>query len=271
MLAPLERIAALDAQKHLDLAQFALSVEDADGAKGRLLAAGILRGNARAAGLWESLAGQFIRSKQFDQAGAAMVRVMENNPQALSPKTVADYYEGLAAMADLEPDTNEFLLPLRQFRDLRMEIAARLVAAGNAGRAWLWMESAAPDSAEVRWREILQGLEKTDPDRAGRLWEIAAQNPAWDVRLAAAQFYLRRAQASPSSALKDLARAHELHPGSFGIASAYAAELLRLKNPAAARQALQDVISAYAPPADRRAAREMLASLQASPALPNDG
>ena len=79
------------------------------------------------------------------------------------------------------------------------------------------------------------------------------------------------AQASPSSALKDLARAHELHPGSFGIASAYAAELLRLKNPAAARQALQDVISAYAPPADRRAAREMLASLQASPALPNDG
>ena len=271
MLAPLERIAALDAQKHLDLAQFALSVEDADGAKGRLLAAGILRGNARAAGLWESLAGQFIRSKQFDQAGAAMVRVMENNPQALSPKTVADYYEGLAAMADLEPDTNEFLLPLRQFRDLRMEIAARLVAAGNAGRAWLWMESAAPDSAEARWREILQGLEKTDPDRAGRLWEIAAQNPAWDVRLAAAQFYLRRAQASPSSALKDLARAHELHPGSFGIASAYAAELLRLKNPAAARQALQDVISAYAPPADRRAAREMLASLQASPALPNDG
>jgi len=272
ILAPLERIAALDAQKHFDLAQFALNVDDPDDAQVHLLAAAdVLRGNARAAGLWEALAGQFIGNKQFDQARAAMVRATENNPQALSPKTVADFYERTVALADLAPDQNEFLLPSRPFRDLRMEIVARLIAAGNTAQAWVWLESAAPSAADARWRELLQGLETNDPARAGRLWESAAQSGSWDVRLAAAQFYLRRAQASPSSALKDLARAHELHSGSFAIASAYATELLRLEKPAAARQALQDVIAAYSPPADRRAARAMLASLQASPALPNEG
>jgi hypothetical protein len=119
----------------------------------------------------------------------------------------------------------------------------------------------------------LQSLEKTDWNRTARIWERALQSPLWDVRVNAAQFFLRRAEGdpAPASAVKFLARAHELHPGSFAIARAYVAELLRLKKPAQARQALQDVMAAYSAPADRRAAREMLASLQASPALPNEG
>jgi hypothetical protein len=87
-----------------------------------------------------------------------------------------------------------------------------------------------------------------------------------------AQFFRRRAEASESSAaaLKDLARAHELHPGSFSIARAYVERLLQSDENSAARKVLQQVIEAYAEPADRRAARQLLASLQLSPALPKD-
>ena len=69
-------------------------------------------------------------------------------------------------------------------------------------------------------------------------------------------------------ALNDLARAHEVHPGSFSIAQAYIARLLQRDEPAAARKVLRDVLDAYAGPADHRAARQMLASMQASPSLP---
>jgi hypothetical protein len=116
---------------------------------------------------------------------------------------------------------------------------------------------------------LLQSVEHTDWNRAGGLWETT-ENSLWEARCAAAQFFVRRAQTteSPADALKDLARAHEVHPGSFPIAQAYVAGLLQRDDPAAARKVLRDVIDAYAEPADRRAARRMLASLQASPSLP---
>ncbi len=271
-LAPLRRMAALDPQKQLDLAQFALSVDNPAAAQVHLAdVAERLRGNARAAGLWEAAAAQFVKAQRWTEARAALLRAGENNPLARLVKTVTDYYEGAGLLKELDPEANEFCLPPRPFRELRLDVAGRLIAAGLADRAWLWLEKDPAILAEARGRDLLQSLEKIDRKRAGRIWEIAAQNPSWDVRLAAAQFYLRRAQDSPESAWKDLARAHELHPGSFAIASAYVTELLRLQKPAAARQALQEVISAYALPADRRAAREKLASLQSSPALPNEG
>jgi hypothetical protein len=61
-----------------------------------------------------------------------------------------------------------------------------------------------------------------------------------------------------------------MHPGSFSVAQAYANRLLQSDEHSAARKVLQDVIEAYAEPADRKAARQMLASLQLSPVLPKD-
>jgi len=83
---------------------------------------------------------------------------------------------------------------------------------------------------------------------------------------------MRRAEANASeaSALRDLARAHELHPGSFPIAKAYVERLLQSGEHPEARKVLQDVIEAYAAPADRRAAHEILTSRPLSPALPKD-
>ena len=83
---------------------------------------------------------------------------------------------------------------------------------------------------------------------------------------------MRRAEATASeaSAQRDLARAHELHPGSFPIAKAYVERLLQSGEHPEARKVLQDVIEAYAAPADRRAAHEMLTTHPLSPALPKD-
>jgi hypothetical protein len=73
---------------------------------------------------------------------------------------------------------------------------------------------------------------------------------------------------SPAAATKDLARAHELHPGSFEIAHAYVNKLLESDEQEAACKVLRQVIAAYSEPADRRAARQLLASLELAPALP---
>ena len=73
-----------------------------------------------------------------------------------------------------------------------------------------------------------------------------------------------------ASARQDLARAHELHPGSFPIAKAYVERLLQSGEHPEARKVLQDVIEAYAAPGDRRAAHQMLTSRPLSPALPKD-
>jgi hypothetical protein len=87
-----------------------------------------------------------------------------------------------------------------------------------------------------------------------------------------AEFFLRRAEANASeaSALRDLARAHELLPGSFPIAKAYVERLLQSGEHPEARKVLQDVMEAYAAPADRRAAHEILTSRPLSPALPKE-
>ncbi len=118
---------------------------------------------------------------------------------------------------------------------------------------------------------MLQSLEYSDWDRATALWE-ACDSPLWEVRCAMAEFFMRRAEAagSETSAQRDLARAHELHPGSFPIAKAYVERLLQSGEHPAARKVLQEVMEAYAAPADRRAAHQMLTSLPLSPGLPKD-
>ena len=156
-------------------------------------------------------------------------------------------------------------------RSLQLEIAQRLVEANDIERAWLWAESVRSLLDDAQGRSLLQSVEYSGWDRAAALWE-AADSPLWDTRCGMAQFFLRRAEAaeSPAAALKDLARAHELHPGSFPIARAYVERLLQADDYTAARRVLQQVIEAYAEPADRRAARQLLASIELSPALRKD-
>lgn len=269
IIPPIARIAAVEPQWHLDLAEFYLRVGNPMTAAGHLKSAEpFLPGDARLFKIWTDVAGELIMEKKLDEAKSTLVRISQNF-QSLPAKIVADFYDASGALAGMQPDSNEFDLSPRDLRDLQVEVIARLASRGDHQAVWAWMGGDPSLLRDARCRDAARALEEMDWSRAAKLWEVASQDPLWDVRVEAAQFYLRHSQKFPASALKDLARAHELHPGSFSIARAYALELLRVEKPAMARRALQDVIEAYATPAARRAAREMLASLQASPVLPS--
>ncbi len=263
--SPLKRIANFDPQKHIDLAEFYLNINRAADAKAHLLAAPV---DARSGTAWMHAAERFLTWKDFTETRACILHALET-PQAVPTRTLADYFWRSGQISGLDPLANEFNLSPRQFRDLQIELARRLVSENDTDRAWKWIESVASLLDDAQGRSLLQSVEHGDWVRAGRLWETA-ENSLWEARCAAAQFFLRRSQEteSPAGALKDLARAHQLHPGSFSIAQAYIAKLLQRDEPAAARKVLRDVIDAYSEPEDRRAARQMLASLQASPSLP---
>jgi thioredoxin-like negative regulator of GroEL len=265
IVSPIKRIAHFDPQKHIDLAEYCLNIDRAVDAKAHLLAAPV---DVRSGAAWMRATERFLASKDFAEARECILRAKET-PQAVPARALADYYSRSGQVSRLDPRVNEFNLPPRQFRDLQIELARRLVSENNTDRAWPWIESVASLLDDAQGRAYLQSVEHTDWNRAGGLWETT-ENSLWEARCAAAQFFVRRAQTteSPADALKDLARAHEVHPGSFPIAQAYVAGLLQRDDPAAARKVLRDVIDAYAEPSDRRAARQMLASLQASPSLP---
>ncbi len=265
IVSPIKRIANFDPQGHIDLAEFYLNIDRAADAKAHLLAAPV---DVRSGAAWMHAMERFLAWKDFAQARECILHALET-PQAVPARALADYYSRSGQVSRLDPRVNEFNLPPRQFRDLQIELARRLISENDTNRAWSWLESIASLLDDAQGRSLLQSVEYSDWNRAGRVWETT-ENSLWDARCATAQFFLRRAQAveSPADALKDLARAHEMHPGSFSIAQAYTARLLQSDEPAAARKVLRDVIDAYAEPADRRAARQMLASLQASPSLP---
>ncbi len=263
--SPLKRIANFDPQKHIDLAEFYLNINRAADAKAHLLAAPV---DVRSGTAWMHATERFLAWKDFTEAHACILHALKT-PQAVPTRALADYYWRSGQVFRLDPRVNEFNLPPRQFRDLQIELARRLISENNTDRAWTWIESVASLLDDAQGRGLLQSVEHGDWDRAERLWETT-ENSLWEARCAAAQFFLRRSQGteSPVGALNNLARAHELHPGSFSIAQAYIARLLQREEPAAARKVLRDVIDAYAEPGDRRAARQMLATLQASPSLP---
>lgn len=265
IVSPIKRIAHFDTQKHIDLSEFCLNIDRPADAKLHLLAAPV---DVRSGAAWMHAMERFLASRDFAEARECILHAMKT-PQAVSTRALADYYSQSGQLSGLDPRANEFALPPRQFRDLQIELAKRLILENNIDRAWSWIESIASLLDDAQGRKLLQSVEYTDWNRAGLLWDTA-EDSLWEARCETAQFFVRRAQASESSAnaLKDLARAHETHPGSFSIAQAYVARLLHNDDPAAARKVLRDVIDAYAEPADRRAARQTLASLQAAPSLP---
>ena len=260
-----KRVAFFDTQRNIDLAEFYLKTDRATDAKPHLLAAPV---DVRSGAAWNHALERFVQRNDFAEARECIPHAVEA-PQGVTTRALADYYSRSGQVSRLDPRVNEFNLPPRQFRDLQIEIARRLIAESDTDRAWSWIENTASLLGDSQGRSLLQSVESTDWNRAEGLWENSA-SPLWEARCAAAEFLLRRALATESSddALKDLARAHEAHPGSFPIAQAYIGRLLQRDEPAAARKVLRDVMESYAEPADRRAARQMLASLQASPSLP---
>jgi thioredoxin-like negative regulator of GroEL len=265
MVLSMKRIALVDPQRHSDLAEFYLKTSRPLEAKPHLRAA---PRDARLGIAWIHAMERFLERGDFLEARESILYALET-PQGVPTRTIADYYWRSGALFRLAPGTNEFDLPPRQFRALQIEIAGRLVSGNDTDRAWSWIENISSLLDEAQGRSVLQSVEHTDWNRAEKLWEVP-EGSVWEARCAAAQFFLRRSQATelPADTLKDLRRAHELHPGSFSIAQVYAAKLLQKNDPAGARKVLRNVIDAYAEPADRRAARQMLASLQASPSLP---
>ena len=263
IVSPIKRIALFDPQRHIDLAEFYLNCDRPVDARPHLLAAPV---DVRSGAAWMHAMERFLERKEFAEARECILHAMKT-PQAVPPRSVADYYSRSAQVFRLDPRLNEFDLARRQFRDFQIEIARRLISKNDTDRAWLWIECIDSLLDDAQGRSLLQSVEYTDWNRAAGLWETS-ESSLWDARCAAAQFFFRRAQTFPADALEDLARAHEIHPGSFPIAQAYVARLLERDEPAAARKVLRDVIEAYAEAADRRAARQMLASLQASPSLP---
>jgi thioredoxin-like negative regulator of GroEL len=265
MVSSVKRVALVDPQRHSDLAEFFLKTGRAPEAKVHLLAA---PRDARSGTAWINAMERFLEKGDFVEARETILRALET-PQGVPTRGLADYYWRSGEVFRLDPGANEFDLPARQFRALQIELAGRLVSGNDIDRAWSWIERISSLLDDAPGRRLLQSVEHTDWNRAEKLWEVP-EDSLWEARCAAAQFFLRRAQATEPSprALKDLERAHGLHPGSFPIAQAYAARLLQENNPSAARKVLRNVIDAWAEPADRRAARQMLASLQASPSLP---
>lgn len=267
IVSPIKRIALFDPQKNVDLVEYYLATGRAIESRPYLLAAPV---DLRSGTAWIHAMELFLKQGDFDMARDCIDHAMET-PQVVPVGALADYYWKSGEVYRHDPRVNEFGIVARQFRDLQMEIARRLIAKNDMERAWSWIDNIASLLDDARGRSLLQSVEYSDWVRAGGLWE-ASESPLWETRCARAQFLLRRAEASesPASALKDLARAHELHPGSFSVAQAYVDRLLQSDEHSVARKVLQEVIEAYAEPADRKAARQMLASLQLSPALPKD-
>ncbi len=265
LVASIEGVALFDPQKHIDVAEFYLKTGRPGEAKPHLLARPV---DVRSGAAWTHALERFLDSQDFAEARQCIFYAMDS-PQVLAARVLADYYARSGEMYRIDPRANEFDLPLRQFRDLQIEVATRLVSLNDMERAWSWIEKITSLLDDAQGRRLLQIVEYTDWHRAEKLWETS-ESSLWDARCSAAQFYLRRARAAerPEIALKYLHRAHELHPGSFPIAQAYTERLLKNDDPAGARKVLRDVIDAYAEPGDRRAARQMLSSLQASPSLP---
>lgn len=269
ILSPLRRIARLDPGYRPGLAHFALATNQPDEAV--LWLENLPQPDLAAARLWIDAARQFLAAGKLPAARSSLVHAAPFSPDGLA-EILADYSAARGELAQLDPTGNDLNLDVSVLPYWQITMAGRLIAAGNPGRAWLWFEANPQLLNLPDGRMTLESLEKLDPARAARLWEAAvAQIAPWDTRRAAAQFYLRRAQEDPANALKNLTRAHELHPGSFAIAKAAAAEYLKNGRPEAARKLLQEVIDSYAEAADRQAAREMLATLQAAPALPDRG
>lgn len=261
LVYPIERIAALEVFRRADLARFELATGNVEGARRQLLA---MHGRTTeaAATQWSRTAAEFIASGKTTDASAAIVRALACSP-SLTGAVIADFHGAAGDLATREPGTSDFALPPFLLRDFQVEAATRLAAADNTSRAWLWLEAASRPLATSAGRDLLRKLESFDEERAAKLWEAGLDGDAtWEMQCAAADFYLRRAQAanSPAVRLAALQRAHQLHPGSFPIADTLAKALVVDGNSKQAKQVYRDVLDSFSDTADRQEATKCLSA-----------
>jgi predicted Zn-dependent protease len=271
LVYPIERIAALDTPRRVDLARYELAVGNLEAARRHLLTMPGQPTEA-AAILWSRLASEFLAAGKIDEARAALERALAV-PSSVSGAQLADFHAAVGDLAEREPGSAEFRLPSRLRRDFQIETASRLASADNFLRAWLWLEACERPLAVPAGRDLLRKLESSDPARAMRLWEAALDADAtWEMRCAAAACFLRRAQteSAPEARLALLQRAHELHPGSFAIADQLAQAFLGEGKDERARQTYRKVLVSFSEASDRAAATKCLSELPASlpPAAP---
>lgn len=258
IVAPLERMAAVDWALGADLARFALAIGDPEAARNHLLAARPF--DLRVATLWAATASAFLARDQVNDAGEAISRALWI-PSSLTGAQLADYQAARGDLAVVRPGATPFPLPPFLSRDFCLEMASRLAAAGSSAQAWLWLESAERPLALPAGRSVLKILESADPVRAAALWEAAIDRDAtWEMRQEAAQFHFRTAQAEtqPARRLSNLIRAHELDPGSFAIADACAQEFVRVGKETRASELYRNVEAAFTSDANRTQASEKL-------------
>lgn len=260
LVFPIERLAALDGARRVDLARFELATGNAEAAK-RHLRAGVQPADASAAALWIRLAGEALAAGKMEDAHEAILRALAQ-PQTLSGAVIAEYQARRGDLSTRTPGTADFVLSPRLLREFQLAAAARLAAGDEMDRAWLWLESAAKPLADAEGRTVLEKLEKSDPGRAGKLWESALAHPdaTAEMRGAAARFFQGQAAAAPDSSarLALLQKAHEVSPGEFSVADACAREWLREGNAAKAKKVYQTVLDSFSSADDRRAAAARL-------------
>jgi hypothetical protein len=207
LVAPIKRVALFDPQKHTDLSEFYLKTDRPAEAKAQLLAA---PSDMRSGAAWMRTADCFLIAEDFVETRDCIWRAMKT-PPVVSARSVVDYYWQSGQLNRLDPHANEFNLPFRQFRDLQIQLAAKLVAEKKMDRAWLWIESipSLPSSARGA---LLQSVETDWNARPA----LATQTPL--EASAPPPFLVRRSQASDSErkSLRTSPRP-EMHPGSFQV------------------------------------------------------
>ena len=106
---------------------------------------------------WMRAMESFLALKDFADARVCIVHALETS-QAIPIRALADYYWRSGQVSRLDPRVNEFNLPPRQFRDLQIELARRLVSESSTDRAWPWIESVASLLDDAQGRSLLQSV-----------------------------------------------------------------------------------------------------------------
>ncbi len=254
---PLIQLSAIDGSLPIDLARHALNTDRPE------TAAVHLAGVRRAAGIWTQVAAAELKRGNPAAAQSALAAASSDDPSAIPAQLVVDVQEAAGRLPTIDPASNDFRLPRGPHREWQSRVIQRLIAKGRTDRVFEWFETDPGLLEGGRLFSSLCDIEGKDRERAARIWRNAAERTKFAVtRAAAAAFQAREAGRlveagqSPTPAWE---LANQWDPSSFPIAKAYCEALLRDGGSrGTARKVLERLLSGYAEPAVRRAARQML-------------
>lgn len=272
IVGPVEKLVKIDPGLHLPLARYYLARHQVDEAKVHLAEIPPVDNlDTEAAAAWGEMASQLITAGRLDEAQAALAEAIHRDFSAVSSELVASYYTARV----LAPLDNAFQLPQADWRKVQTVLLEKLHASGNEAEVLALFEKDPALLNAAEHRAVLQKAESADWSRAAAIWAmIEDQAMLWEVQAEAAQFHARRAASlSQDDPLygKELARANQLDPGNFRLASALVDDLIRRGRPAQATKVLELAIRSFGSTQDRKDARRMLEGMQLTPPLPKEG